>query len=308
MASPPPSPLTTNSAASAPPDTSNKPAAPPVNILPTQLATTYSYIHPAALLSAFAARFPALVNDPVSEMAQQLPFLALAHVAYVMICLPAAGSSDSATTAAAATPTSPSTPTATAATSSASSTTTTTGSTTNGNVILRPGRVGRRRTKDSSSSSSSTASAIRGRVVASLLSLTLTTLLATPVLSILLILFGAPFTTHHAQTVLCAAHMAILSSLALVYVHGVDGNVWKEVWGAKRPGDVVWGGALGTCVGAWLGAVPVPLDWDRPWQAYPITLLTGAYVGFVLGSVLGRSVLFGNRVRFEEGEDVKKVD
>lgn len=47
---------------------------------------------------------------------------------------------------------------------------------------------------------------------------------------------------------------------------------------------------------------------DRPWQAYPITLLTGAYVGFVLGSVLGRSVLFGNRVRFEEGEDVKKVD
>ncbi|GLA96427.1 glycosylphosphatidylinositol (GPI) anchor assembly protein [Aspergillus tubingensis] len=259
MASPPPSPLTTNSAASAPPDTSNKPAAPPVNILPTQLATTYSYIHPAALLSAFAARFPALVNDPVSEMAQQLPFLALAHVAYVMICLPAAGSSDSATTAAAATPTSPSTPTI----PSASSTGTTTGSTTNGNVILRPGRVGRRRTKDSSSSSSSTASAIRGRVVASLLSLTLTTLLATPVLSILLILFGAPFTTHHAQTVLCAAHMAILSSLALV---------------------------------------------DRPWQAYPITLLTGAYVGFVLGSVLGRSVLFGKRVRFEEGEDVKKVD
>ena len=128
--------------------------------------------------------------------------------------------------------------------------------------------------------------------------------------------------------------MAILSSLALVYVHGVDGNVWKEVWGAKRPGDIVWGGALGTCVGAWLGAVPVPLDWyvflsfsilftwggfgdvcangvlcrDRPWQAYPITLLTGAYVGFVLGSVLGRSVLFGKRVRFEEGEDVKKVD
>lgn len=47
---------------------------------------------------------------------------------------------------------------------------------------------------------------------------------------------------------------------------------------------------------------------DRPWQAYPITLLTGAYVGFVLGSVLGRSVLFGKRVRFEEGEDVKKVD
>ncbi|KAL3256641.1 hypothetical protein ABHI18_007434 [Aspergillus niger] len=306
MASPPPSPLTTTSAASAPPDNSNKPAAPPVHILPTQLATIYSYIHPAALLSAFAARFPALVNDPVAEMAQQLPLLALAHVAYVMICLPAAGSSDSTTsTTTTTTPASPSTPTG----SSASSTGTTTGTNEKGgNVILRPGRVGRRRTKDSSSSSSATASAISGRVVASLLSLTLTTLLATPVLSILLVLFGAPFTTHHAQTVLCAAHMAILSSTALVYVHGVDGNVWKEVWGAKRPGDIVWGGALGTCVGAWLGAVPVPLDWDRPWQAYPITLLTGAYIGFVVGSVLGRSVLFGKRIRFEEGEDVKKVE
>ncbi|GLA20456.1 hypothetical protein AnigIFM62618_009030 [Aspergillus niger] len=259
MASPPPSPLTTTSAASAPPDNSNKPAAPPVHILPTQLATIYSYIHPAALLSAFAARFPALVNDPVAEMAQQLPLLALAHVAYVMICLPAAGSSDSTTSTTTTTPASPSTPTA----SSASSTGTTTGTNEKGgNVILRPGRVGRRRTKDSSSSSA-TASAISGRVVASLLSLTLTTLLATPVLSILLVLFGAPFTTHHAQTVLCAAHMAILSSTALV---------------------------------------------DRPWQAYPITLLTGAYIGFVVGSVLGRSVLFGKRIRFEEEEDVKKVD
>ncbi|TPR10649.1 LIM domain family protein [Aspergillus niger] len=206
-------------------------------------------------------------------MAQQLPLLALAHVAYVMICLPAAGSSDSTTSTTTTTPASPSTPTA----SSASSTGTTTGTNEKGGN-------------------------------ASLLSLTLTTLLATPVLSILLVLFGAPFTTHHAQTVLCAAHMAILSSTALVYVHGVDGNVWKEVWGAKRPGDIVWGGALGTCVGAWLGAVPVPLDWDRPWQAYPITLLTGAYIGFVVGSVLGRSVLFGKRIRFEEGEDVKKVE
>lgn len=65
--------------------------------------------------------------------------------------------------------------------------------------------------------------------------------------------------------------MAILSSTALVYVHGVDGNVWKEVWGAKRPGDIVWGGALGTCVGAWLGAVPVPLDW----YVHPLYFLFG---------------------------------
>lgn len=50
---------------------------------------------------------------------------------------------------------------------------------------------------------------------------------------------------------------------------------------------------------------------DRPWQAYPITILTGAYIGFVVGSVVGRSRwLFGKRVEFspdELGVD-KKVD
>lgn len=55
--------------------------------------------------------------------------------------------------------------------------------------------------------------------------------------------------------------MALLTVTPLVYVHGVDGNVWKQVWAFARPADAVWGGALGACVGAWLGAVPIPLDW-----------------------------------------------
>jgi phosphatidylinositol glycan class F len=99
------------------------------------------------------------------------------------------------------------------------------------------------------------------KIQAAFLSLTLTFLLGTPVLAILLVLFGAPFTTHVAHTLLCAAHMSLLSVTMLVYVHGVDGAVWKQVWALARPADVVWGGALGTCFGAWLGAVPIPLDW-----------------------------------------------
>ena len=49
---------------------------------------------------------------------------------------------------------------------------------------------------------------------------------------------------------------------------------------------------------------------DRPWQAYPITILTGAYLGFVVGGMLGRSVLFGKRLRFDEVEELggKKVE
>lgn len=55
--------------------------------------------------------------------------------------------------------------------------------------------------------------------------------------------------------------MALLSCFPLIYAHGVDGSVWREIWGAYRPMDSVWGGALGTCFGAWIGAVPIPLDW-----------------------------------------------
>ena len=96
---------------------------------------------------------------------------------------------------------------------------------------------------------------------ASLLSLTLTFCLGTPILSILLILFGAPVTTHITHTVLCAAHMSVLSAFSLIYVHGVDSTAWREVWGASRPTDTVWGASLGTGIGAWLGAIPIPLDW-----------------------------------------------
>lgn len=80
-------------------------------------------------------------------------------------------------------------------------------------------------------------------------------------LTILLVLFGAPLTTHNSETVLCAAHMAVLSATALIYAHGVDRAVWNEVWGIARPADAVWGSALGTGLGAWFGAIPIPLDW-----------------------------------------------
>ena len=37
--------------------------------------------------------------------------------------------------------------------------------------------------------------------------------------------------------------------------------MWREICSASLPFDTVWGGTMGTIVGAWLGAIPVPLDW-----------------------------------------------
>lgn len=68
-------------------------------------------------------------------------------------------------------------------------------------------------------------------------------------------------TTDFLSTVLCAAHMSILAGTSLVYVRGTDASAWREIAAIACATDPVWGGALGTCFGAWLGAIPIPLDW-----------------------------------------------
>ena len=94
-----------------------------------------------------------------------------------------------------------------------------------------------------------------------ILSLIASLSLSTPLLTVILILFGAPLTTHFWHNLLCATHMSLLGALPLFYVHGVDARMWREISGACLPFDEVWGGAVGTVVGSWLGAVPIPLDW-----------------------------------------------
>ncbi|RXH81614.1 hypothetical protein DVH24_035035 [Malus domestica] len=43
--------------------------------------------------------------------------------------------------------------------------------------------------------------------------------------------------------------------------------------------------AHGAVIGAWFGAFPMPLDWERPWQEWPICVSYGAIVGYLVGIV-----------------------
>lgn len=50
---------------------------------------------------------------------------------------------------------------------------------------------------------------------------------------------------------------------------------------------------------------------DRPWQAFPITILVGAYIGYAVGSLVARTpLLYGKRIQFtpEEDENEKKTN
>ncbi|KAF2873776.1 glycosylphosphatidylinositol anchor biosynthesis protein 11 [Massariosphaeria phaeospora] len=142
-------------------------------------------------------------------------------------------------------------------------------------------------------------SGVNGKIIPAFLSLVLSALAATPLVTVTLILFGAPISTHHAHTVLCGAHLSLLAILPLVFVHGVDGQTWRETVALLLPIDEVYGGMIGTFLGAWLGAVPIPLDWDREWQKWPVTIVTGAYIGYVVGKLMGGTLLKGRKIMFD---------
>ncbi|MCJ1271024.1 Glycosylphosphatidylinositol (GPI) anchor assembly protein [Lobaria immixta] len=207
-----------------PPPTSRKlvPTSQPINALSTDVARVYTTIHPFLLLSLYYFSFPSLVSDPVLVLQNSLLPLSVLQLGYVVTCLPTSGSS------------SPIPP----APSKAS----------------KPGQ--RKRPSPARQNVG-----LGGKIVPALLSLLLTILLASPLFTIILILFGAPLTTHFFHNLLCATHMVLLAVLPLFYVYGVEAKLWREITSASLPFDEVWGGTVGTLVGAWLGAIPIPLDW-----------------------------------------------
>lgn len=86
---------------------------------------------------------------------------------------------------------------------------------------------------------------------------------------------------------------------------------WQRVlaWGGAAfvPVDFLWfGGAWGSLAGAWMGAIPIPLDWDRPWQRWPVSCVAGASAGFAAGTALGWAWIVGKWGMERRAERSKK--
>ncbi|ODQ80698.1 hypothetical protein BABINDRAFT_160931 [Babjeviella inositovora NRRL Y-12698] len=109
-----------------------------------------------------------------------------------------------------------------------------------------------------------------------------------PIFSVL-VLFGSPLYDHLKETYLLALHLSFLIIYPLLVVYQYDLEVWFNLATfnvdslAQNP---VYVSSVAAFVGAWLGVFPIPLDWDRPWQAWPITLLVGSYLGYFVGGVV----------------------
>lgn len=161
-------------------------------------------------------------------------------------------------------------------------------------ALTTPGKAERPRKRNADKGS-----IFAGQFVPAVLSTLLALAVGTPVVLVAMILLGAPLTTHLPHTLLASAHFSLLAVMPLLYVHGGDREKWRDILSASMPIDEPFGAALGTLIGAWLGAVPIPLDWDREWQKWPVTIVTGAYCGYLLGGLAGRYVLRGKVIDFD---------
>ncbi|KAJ2744804.1 hypothetical protein GGI20_002657 [Coemansia sp. BCRC 34301] len=132
---------------------------------------------------------------------------------------------------------------------------------------------------------------ISARVRAVLL-MGLATLAATLAIALGLVLFGAPFVTQHAETFMAALNMALLGVTPAILTLKPSTEAWRKALvggggegSGRKSVPELWAAGLFwfTFLASWASAYFIPLDWDRPWQKWPIPIVGGAFLGNLVG-------------------------
>ncbi|KZV91341.1 hypothetical protein EXIGLDRAFT_97710 [Exidia glandulosa HHB12029] len=118
---------------------------------------------------------------------------------------------------------------------------------------------------------------------------------------LLLTALGAPLAMYHVRTALLAVLLSILTVSTPAYALGVPTIRQTTAFDAVRfrwtrlfcdfmlqtdAERAMFYPSAGAVLGAWAGAFPIALDWDRPWQAWPLTPAFGAVLGYIVGSLV----------------------
>lgn len=114
--------------------------------------------------------------------------------------------------------------------------------------------------------------------------------LGTIAFHIISVLYGAPLTSQVEETSHYAALLSVNTVLPACMILGPNMETWIRVFLYKSPENPLESSLCISCVcsilGAWLGAFPIPLDWDRPWQVWPVSCVIGNLIGYVVGLVI----------------------
>ncbi|XP_072064073.1 uncharacterized protein [Arachis hypogaea] len=110
-------------------------------------------------------------------------------------------------------------------------------------------------------------------------------LLAVPIGALLnclgAIALGAPVTFQFLpKTVNWSLMMSLFTTVPASCVLGSSWAHWKRIFAQTQ-----YDSSHGAVIGGWFGAWPMPLDWERPWQEWPICVSYGAIGGYMVGLV-----------------------
>ncbi|XP_071509762.1 phosphatidylinositol-glycan biosynthesis class F protein-like [Diadema antillarum] len=112
------------------------------------------------------------------------------------------------------------------------------------------------------------------------------------------VLYGAPLTESVQETAIFAVLLTTLVALPTFFMIGTDGEQFNRIFKSRKLQAGIETAlvyiVVASLLGAWLGAFPIPLDWDRPWQKWPISCCIGALIGHAVG--LGAAVVHCGRM------------
>ncbi|KAI1308455.1 hypothetical protein EDD11_004278 [Mortierella claussenii] len=124
------------------------------------------------------------------------------------------------------------------------------------------------------------------------------------------VLFGAGLFYQAKETSQLASYLSLLTFYPASFVLGTDLKSWIRIYIHNSPQTyteaALYCQGMMAIFGAWLGSIVIPLDWDRPWQAWPVPCVLGAFLFYCIGTVAGLvvSIVMRQRVaRIEFGID-----
>ncbi|XP_042968321.1 uncharacterized protein C1450.15-like isoform X3 [Carya illinoinensis] len=117
------------------------------------------------------------------------------------------------------------------------------------------------------------------------------------------IALGTPVGTQYfLKTISWSLMMSLFTIVPAVTAFGSSWKDWQRIFVNTKPieslGFIICLPAHGAVIGAWLGAWPMPLDWERPWQEWPICVSYGAMAGYLVATVASSSLILA-RARFQ---------
>ncbi|KAG6973710.1 hypothetical protein JG688_00003405 [Phytophthora aleatoria] len=107
------------------------------------------------------------------------------------------------------------------------------------------------------------------------------------VFHVTVVLFGAPVVDLWMQTLLLAVLLSSCVTMPFALHLGCASRKWLDLLlelNVSNSQDLyLVCSSIGAMLGAYVGALPIPLDWDRPWQQWPLTCVYGTLMGHAAG-------------------------